>query len=68
MNVVMKDCVFTDPRGGRFPYEIFFVHARNIRYVHIPANVSTQFIQIHTDNWKLGTDLQCLAIRAQIRV
>ena len=36
----MRDCIFTDPRGDRFPYAIFFVHARNIRCVHIPANVS----------------------------
>ncbi|XP_043283123.1 U7 snRNA-associated Sm-like protein LSm10 isoform X2 [Venturia canescens] len=39
MNIVIKDCIFTDPRGDKFPYEIFFVHARNIRYVHIPPNI-----------------------------
>ncbi|XP_011314385.1 U7 snRNA-associated Sm-like protein LSm10 [Fopius arisanus] len=39
MNVVMKDCVFTDPRGDRFPFDTFFVHARNIRCVQIPANI-----------------------------
>ncbi|XP_063990541.1 U7 snRNA-associated Sm-like protein LSm10 [Diachasmimorpha longicaudata] len=39
MNVVMKDCVFTDPRGDRFPFDTFFVQARNIRCVHIPTDV-----------------------------
>ncbi|XP_066594720.1 U7 snRNA-associated Sm-like protein LSm10 [Prorops nasuta] len=36
MNIVMKDCVFIDPRGDVFNYEKFFIHARNIRFVHIP--------------------------------
>ncbi|RLU15605.1 hypothetical protein DMN91_011358 [Ooceraea biroi] len=42
MNVVMRDCVFTDPRGDSFRYDMFFVQARNIRCVHIPPNVSTR--------------------------
>ncbi|KYN50353.1 U7 snRNA-associated Sm-like protein LSm10 [Cyphomyrmex costatus] len=41
MNIVMKDCVFTDPRGDSFKYDMFFVQARNIRSVHVPMNVST---------------------------
>ncbi|EZA52101.1 5'-nucleotidase domain-containing protein [Ooceraea biroi] len=40
MNVVMRDCVFTDPRGDSFRYDMFFVQARNIRCVHIPPNVT----------------------------
>ncbi|KYN11966.1 U7 snRNA-associated Sm-like protein LSm10 [Trachymyrmex cornetzi] len=40
MNIVMKDCVFTDPRGDSFKYDMFFVQARNIRSVHVPMNVS----------------------------
>ncbi|XP_029160819.1 U7 snRNA-associated Sm-like protein LSm10 [Nylanderia fulva] len=39
MNVVMKDCVFTDPRGDSFQFDMFFVQARNIRCVHIPPNI-----------------------------
>ncbi|XP_012217229.1 U7 snRNA-associated Sm-like protein LSm10 isoform X2 [Linepithema humile] len=39
MNVVMRDCVFTDPRGDSFKYDMFFVQARNIRCVHIPPNI-----------------------------
>ncbi|XP_011158538.1 U7 snRNA-associated Sm-like protein LSm10 [Solenopsis invicta] len=39
MNVVMKDCVFTDPRGDSFKFDMFFVQARNIRSVHIPLNI-----------------------------
>ncbi|KOX73630.1 U7 snRNA-associated Sm-like protein LSm10 [Melipona quadrifasciata] len=40
MNVVMKNCVFTDPRGDSYSYTMFFVQARNIRFVHIPPKVS----------------------------
>ena len=40
MNIVMKDCVFTDPRGDSFKYDMFFIQARNIRSVHVPMNVS----------------------------
>lgn len=43
MNILMRDCVFTDPRGASYPYEIFFVQARNIRYVHVPSHVSHRF-------------------------
>ncbi|XP_046838401.1 U7 snRNA-associated Sm-like protein LSm10 isoform X2 [Vespa velutina] len=39
MNVMMKDCLFTDPRGDKFPFEMFFVQARNIRFVQIPPKV-----------------------------
>ncbi|XP_011880146.1 PREDICTED: U7 snRNA-associated Sm-like protein LSm10 [Vollenhovia emeryi] len=39
MNVVMRDCVFTDPRGDSFRFDMFFVQARNIRSVHIPLNI-----------------------------
>ncbi|XP_076642025.1 5' nucleotidase A isoform X4 [Halictus rubicundus] len=39
MNIIMKDCVFTDPRGDSYNYDMFFVQARNIRYVHIPPKI-----------------------------
>ncbi|XP_011147976.1 U7 snRNA-associated Sm-like protein LSm10 [Harpegnathos saltator] len=39
MNIVMKDCIFTDPRGDSFKHDVSFVQARNIRYVHIPPNI-----------------------------
>lgn len=39
MNIVMRDCVFTDPRGASYNYDMFFVQARNIRFVHIPPKV-----------------------------
>ncbi|XP_012277694.1 U7 snRNA-associated Sm-like protein LSm10 isoform X3 [Orussus abietinus] len=39
MNIVMKDCIFTDPRGDMFKYDMFCVLARNIRYVHIPPKM-----------------------------
>ncbi|KAK0093410.1 hypothetical protein PV326_013579 [Microctonus aethiopoides] len=38
MNVVMNNCIFTDPRGDKFRFDTFFVQARNIRCVHIPPN------------------------------
>lgn len=39
MNVSMKDCTFTDPRGNIRPYDWFFIQARKIRYVHIPPEI-----------------------------
>ncbi|KAK0162047.1 hypothetical protein PV327_008417 [Microctonus hyperodae] len=39
MNVVINDCIFTDPRGDKFRFDTFFVQARNIRSVHIPPNI-----------------------------
>ncbi|CAK9819323.1 U7 snRNA-associated Sm-like protein LSm10 [Anthophora plagiata] len=39
MNIVMKNCVFTDPRGDSYSYDMFFVQARNIRFVHIPPKI-----------------------------
>ncbi|XP_017790580.1 PREDICTED: U7 snRNA-associated Sm-like protein LSm10 [Habropoda laboriosa] len=39
MNVVMRNCVFTDPRGDSYSYDMFFVQARNIRFVHIPPKI-----------------------------
>ncbi|XP_071864027.1 U7 snRNA-associated Sm-like protein LSm10 [Bombus fervidus] len=39
MNIVMRDCIFTDPRGDSYSYDMFFVQARNIRYVHIPPKI-----------------------------
>lgn len=41
MNVVINNCIFTDPRGDKFRFDTFFVQARNIRCVHIPPNVSS---------------------------
>ncbi|XP_031369483.1 U7 snRNA-associated Sm-like protein LSm10 [Apis dorsata] len=39
MNIVMKDCTFIDPRGDSYNYDMFFVQARNIRFVHIPPKI-----------------------------
>jgi hypothetical protein len=39
MNIVMSEAVFIDARGAQYPFDTFFIHARNIRYVHIPDEV-----------------------------
>ncbi|XP_018344154.1 PREDICTED: U7 snRNA-associated Sm-like protein LSm10 isoform X2 [Trachymyrmex septentrionalis] len=58
MNIVMKDCVFTDPRGDSFKYDMFFVQARNIRSVHVPMNIriipaiKQQLNQLSRPAWK----------------
>lgn len=39
MNIVMSEAVFIDARGNEYEFHSFFVHARNIRYVHIPDEV-----------------------------
>lgn len=42
MNVLMEDVVFVNPRGDRFLFDSFFVQSRNIRYVHVPEDVSNK--------------------------
>ena len=39
MNIVMSEAVFIDTRGNEYDFHSFFIHARNIRYVHIPDEV-----------------------------
>jgi len=39
MNIVMSEAVFIDARGNEYEFHSFFIHARNIRYVHIPDQV-----------------------------
>jgi hypothetical protein len=39
MNIVMSEAVFIDTRGNEYEFHSFFIHARNIRYVHIPDQV-----------------------------
>lgn len=36
MNIVMSEAVFIDTKGNEYEFNSFFIHARNIRYVHIP--------------------------------
>lgn len=36
MNIVMSEAIFIDTRGAEHQFNSFFIHARNIRYVHIP--------------------------------
>ncbi|GJQ66259.1 hypothetical protein Trydic_g4310 [Trypoxylus dichotomus] len=38
MNIEMEDCYYYNSRGRKYPFESFFVKARNIRYIHIPDN------------------------------
>ncbi|XP_013144452.1 PREDICTED: uncharacterized protein LOC106107964 isoform X2 [Papilio polytes] len=40
MNLSFTTAVYCDPQGSEFFFENIFVHSRNIRYVHIPENVS----------------------------
>jgi len=39
MNVDISHALFRDASGKPHIFENFFVHARNIRYVHIPPQV-----------------------------
>lgn len=40
MNISFANTVLCDPQGNEYFFEHLFVHARNIRYVHIPETVS----------------------------
>lgn len=39
MNIVMSEAVFIDTRGNEYEFHLFFIHARSIRYVHIPVEI-----------------------------
>lgn len=41
MNISFINAVFCDPQGNEYSFEQIFVQGRNVRYVHIPENVST---------------------------
>lgn len=40
MNISFKNAIYCDPQGNEFAFDNLFIHGRNIRYVHIPENVS----------------------------
>lgn len=40
MNIDLEDAIFYDVRGTEIPFQSFFIRARNIRYVHIPLELS----------------------------
>ncbi|XP_024216464.1 U7 snRNA-associated Sm-like protein LSm10 isoform X2 [Halyomorpha halys] len=40
MNIVISDALFTDACGNEFYYDPFFVKERNIRYIHLPEEIS----------------------------
>ncbi|XP_068629222.1 U7 snRNA-associated Sm-like protein LSm10 [Battus philenor] len=40
MNISFSNAVYCDPQGNEFSFENLFIQSRNIRYIHIPENVS----------------------------
>ncbi|KAJ9595254.1 hypothetical protein L9F63_013442 [Diploptera punctata] len=44
MNIMMSDAVFVDTRGVEFPFDSFFIQARNVRYIHIPQQVGISIL------------------------
>ncbi|XP_004928490.1 U7 snRNA-associated Sm-like protein LSm10 isoform X2 [Bombyx mori] len=40
MNISFKNAIYCDPQGNEFAFDNLFIHGRNIRYVHIPENMS----------------------------
>lgn len=42
MNITMQNVVFIDQRGKMHPLDNFFVRARNVKYIHIPKEVTAQ--------------------------
>lgn len=43
MNITMKNVVFVNQHGKMCPLDNFFVLARNVKYIHIPKEVSVLF-------------------------
>ncbi|XP_059049209.1 U7 snRNA-associated Sm-like protein LSm10 [Achroia grisella] len=40
MNISLCSAVYCDPQGNEFFFDNLFIQGRNIRYVHIPENMS----------------------------
>ncbi|CAG9783013.1 unnamed protein product [Diatraea saccharalis] len=40
MNISMSNVVYCDSQGNEYSFENMFIHARNIRYVHVPQTFS----------------------------
>ncbi|CAH0405958.1 unnamed protein product [Chilo suppressalis] len=40
MNISMTNVVYCDQQGNEYTFENLFIHARNIRYVHVPQSAS----------------------------
>ncbi|CAF4883893.1 unnamed protein product [Pieris macdunnoughi] len=40
MNLSLSNAVFCDPQGNEYLFENIFIHARNVRYVHIPQSIN----------------------------
>ncbi|CAG5018072.1 unnamed protein product [Parnassius apollo] len=40
MNISFSHAVYCDTHGNEFSFENLFVQSRNIRYVHVPENIS----------------------------
>lgn len=40
MNISFLNAVYCDSQGNEFAFENLFIQGRNIRYIHIPDNVS----------------------------
>ncbi|KAJ0181188.1 hypothetical protein K1T71_003273 [Dendrolimus kikuchii] len=40
MNITFKNAVYCDSQGNEFAFDNLYIQGRNIRYVHIPDNIS----------------------------
>ncbi|XP_014251449.1 U7 snRNA-associated Sm-like protein LSm10 [Cimex lectularius] len=40
LNVTLVDAIFTNSKGDEFFFDLFFVRERNVRYIHIPREIS----------------------------
>lgn len=60
MNLSFSKAVYCDTQGNEYYFENLFVQARNIRYVHIPENVSKRKTKIKISIFFLP--INCLLI------
>lgn len=40
MNISFTNAIYCDPQGNEYTFENLFIQSRNIRYVHVPEEVS----------------------------
>lgn len=46
MNITMKNAVFIDQRGKMHPFDEFSITSRNVKFIHIPKDVSFHCISV----------------------
>lgn len=47
MNITMTNVVFIDQQRNMHPFDNFLITARNIKYIHIPKEVTKRILEYY---------------------